>query len=100
MTQFNRRSFLTLAVSAAFLPSMATAQDAKTRGWDEEFNTFLATAMPKTHTPGLPVAIIRKGQTLLARGYGLDEIASGRPFTADTAFHIASVSKTVTGTAM
>ncbi len=97
---FNRRSFLTLAASAAFLPAVATAQDAEISGWDEDFNTFLAAAMPKTHTPGLSVAIVRKGKTLLARGYGLADIASRRPVTADTAFHIASVSKTVTGTAM
>ncbi|ADO72173.1 serine hydrolase [Stigmatella aurantiaca] len=56
--------------------------------------------MLKTHTPGLSVAIVRKGQTLLARGHGLADIATGRPVTADTAFHVASVSKTVTGTAM
>ncbi|MGZ3386952.1 MAG: serine hydrolase domain-containing protein [Isosphaeraceae bacterium] len=100
MTHFNRRSFLTLAASAALLPTVATAQDTETSGWDKDFQTFLAAAMSKTHTPGLSVAIVRKGQTLLVRGYGLADIASGRPVTADTAFHIASVSKTVTGTAM
>ena len=100
MTHFTRRSFLTLAASAALLPSWARAQEAEASGWDEELNTFLAAAMAKTQTPGLSVAIVRKGQTLLARGYGLADVASGRPVTADTAFHIASVSKTVTGTAM
>lgn len=100
MTDFNRRSFLTLAASAAFLPAVARARDAELTGWDKDFNAFLAGGMSKTNTPGLAVAIIRKGQTLLARGHGLADIASGRPVTADTAFHVASVSKTVTGTAM
>lgn len=100
MTDFNRRRFLTLAASAAFLPAVANARDAKPGAWDKEFDSFLAAAMPSTRTPGLSVAIVRKGQTLLARGYGLADIASGRLVTADTAFHIASVSKLVTGTAM
>lgn len=100
MMYFNRRSFLTLAASAVVLPTVATAQDSGSSGWDEEFNTFLTAAMAKTNTPGLSVAIVRKGQTLLARGYGLADVASRRPVTADTAFHIASVTKTVTGTAM
>lgn len=100
MKHFSRRNFLTLAASAAFLPAVAKAQDAERSGWDKDFNTFLAAAMPKTRTPGLSVAIVRKGQTLLARGYGLANIASNRPVTANTAFHIASVSKTVTGTSM
>jgi CubicO group peptidase (beta-lactamase class C family) len=100
MTHFNRRSFLTLAASASLMPAVGNARDTALSGWDRDFNAFLAAAMPKTHTPGLSVAIVREGQTLLARGYGLADIASGRPVTADTAFHIASVSKTVTGTAM
>lgn len=100
MTDFNRRSFLTLAASAALLPAVAKARDARPGHWDKEFGAFLAEAMPRTNTPGLSVAIVRKGQTLLARGYGLADIASGRPVTADTAFHIASVTKTVTATAM
>lgn len=100
MTDFNRRSFLTLAASAALLPAVAKARDARPGHWDKEFGAFLAEAMPRTNTPGLSVAIVRKGQTLLARGYGLADIASDRPVTADTAFHIASVTKTVTATAM
>ena len=31
--------------SAAFLPTVVTAQDAELSGWDKDFSTFLATAM-------------------------------------------------------
>jgi len=44
--------------------------------------------------------MVREGLTLFARGYGYAEVETARRVNADTAFHIASVSKTVTGAAM
>ncbi len=42
----------------------------------------------------------RDGQVALARGYGVADLASRRPVTADTVFPLASVTKTVTATAV
>ena len=56
--------------------------------------------LAQTHTPGLSVAIVRAGRTVFTAGYGLADVAAARPVTPDTAFHIASVSKVVTGTAL
>lgn len=50
--------------------------------------------------PGVAVAIVQNGQTLLLQGYGLADVATKKPITADTAFDLASVSKQFTASAI
>ncbi|PJJ54466.1 serine hydrolase domain-containing protein [Hymenobacter chitinivorans] len=68
--------------------------------WEREFATFVEAGLARTHTPGLGVAIVRGGRTRFAAGYGLADVQARRAVTPDTAFHIASVSKVVTGAAL
>jgi CubicO group peptidase (beta-lactamase class C family) len=90
-----RRRFLGLAASFCAAPRASAAQS-----WEKDLQDFIADGLAATHTPGLSVAIVRGGKTVFARGYGYADVARARRVTADTAFHIASVSKTVTGAAM
>jgi CubicO group peptidase (beta-lactamase class C family) len=46
--------------------------------------------------PGISVAIVSNGQVALAQGYGLGNVKTGAPVTADTRFDIGSVTKTFT----
>jgi len=46
--------------------------------------------------PGVAVAIVADGEILLARGYGIADIVSGRQATVTTPFNIASVTKPFT----
>lgn len=46
--------------------------------------------------PGISVAVVRHGRVVLARGYGLSNVASGSPVEADTRFDIGSLTKTFT----
>ena len=92
---FDRRLFLGLAASSFAAPRAWAAQS-----WEKDLEAFIADGLAATHTPGLSVAVVRGGKTVFARGYGYGDVARARRVTADTAFHIASVSKTVTGTAM
>lgn len=46
--------------------------------------------------PGAALGIYRDGQPLLLRGFGLANVEHGVPITADTVFHVASLSKQVT----
>ncbi len=46
--------------------------------------------------PGISVAIVTDGQVVLARGYGISDVATGSPVQADTRFDIGSVTKTFT----
>ncbi len=49
--------------------------------------------------PGLAVGIARSGE-VVARGFGTRDRSTGEPVTADTLFHVASVSKTFVSTAV
>jgi CubicO group peptidase (beta-lactamase class C family) len=50
--------------------------------------------------PGLTVAIVEQGRVTMAQGFGVTDLASPRPVTADTNFAIGSVTKAFTSTAL
>lgn len=50
--------------------------------------------------PGMAVAVLHRGDVVHARGYGLADLTHGLPVTVDTPFHIASLSKHMTGFAV
>jgi CubicO group peptidase (beta-lactamase class C family) len=50
--------------------------------------------------PGYAIGIIKDGQALVAKGYGLANIEDGVPITPDTVFHLASLSKQFTASAV
>lgn len=55
----------------------------------------IVAAMTADHIPGVAVALIRGDQVLHLAGYGLADVEEELPVTSDTAFMLASVSKTV-----
>lgn len=95
----NRREALQVGAALLVAP-VAWASRPGTQPWEQEFAAFVRAGLAQTHTPGLGVAIVRDGQTVFTAGYGLADVAAARPVTPDTAFHVASVSKVVTGTAL
>jgi CubicO group peptidase (beta-lactamase class C family) len=54
----------------------------------------------KPDTPGAAVAVIRDGEVVFARGYGVANLEYGIPISNDTVFHVASVSKQFTAMAL
>jgi CubicO group peptidase (beta-lactamase class C family) len=93
----DRRHFMGLAASALIARQAQTKRNAY---WRHDFDTFVDDGLAMTSTPGMSVAIVRSGQTAFAQGYGYADVEAARRVTADTVFQIASVSKTVTATAM
>jgi CubicO group peptidase (beta-lactamase class C family) len=58
-------------------------------------------AFLETHAvPGLAVGVVKDGRTVYARGFGIADPETGRPVTARSLFHVASVSKTFTAAAV
>ena len=54
----------------------------------------------QTHRiPGASIAVIDDGSISWARGFGVADLASGRPMTADTLFQAQSITKTLTALA-
>ncbi|XP_011449649.3 uncharacterized protein [Magallana gigas] len=48
--------------------------------------------------PGLSIAVVKDGKTLLSKGYGLADLQNGAPVTEFTLFRLASITKAVSAT--
>ncbi len=60
----------------------------------------VARVLGETGGPGMACAIVRPGHVRWSKGFGLADVEHSRPMLADTLINIASVSKTVTATAV
>jgi len=59
----------------------------------------IETLLKEHDIPGASIAVIENGRIAWARGFGLADLASGRPVTADTLFQAQSITKTLTALA-
>lgn len=78
---------LLLSAAAASL----LAQDGPARRIDEIFRQW-----DKPVTPGASVAVVQAGKLVYQKGYGAAHLEYDVPITAETVFHVASVSKQFT----
>lgn len=87
-----------LALLIACVPAPAIAQGARRptpanlNGLDEYVNRV----MQEWHVPGLALGIIRDGQPVVLKGYGLADVETRRPVTPRTLMAIGSNSKSFT----
>lgn len=63
-------------------------------------DAYLRGYVEKWQIPGLSVAIVQEGELAFSAGYGVQDLQTQRPATPQTLFHIASVAKTMTSTAI
>ncbi|HMM42922.1 MAG TPA: serine hydrolase, partial [Thermomicrobiales bacterium] len=56
--------------------------------------------MAAESVPGAAVAVVAGGEVVFERGYGLADLAAGRPVTPDTVFGIGSLGKSFTAVAI
>ena len=54
--------------------------------------------MDDTGIPGMAVAVVHDGDTVFAEGFGTTDVNTGAPVNADTAFQLASLSKSISAT--
>lgn len=66
----------------------------------EEVDSFIADEMRRADIPGLALGVAADGAVRFVKGYGYADIQRRRPVSTETMFHIASVTKTVTATAI
>jgi CubicO group peptidase (beta-lactamase class C family) len=67
---------------------------------DEDLDVFIATKMKSFRGVGMTVAFLRAGEISWSSNYGYADREAGRLVTDETIFHIASLSKPVTGVAV
>ncbi|XP_070561633.1 uncharacterized protein [Ptychodera flava] len=66
----------------------------------EALDEFVDAAMTCKNVPGLTLAMVKDGQTVVAKGYGVSDMDKGTPVTEHTLFNIASCSKSFTASLM
>ncbi len=62
--------------------------------------TAISAAMSQAGVPGLSVAIVTNGKLAWSNGYGLADVENFVPAKASTSYRLASISKTITATAI
>src|SRR5947209_9194706 len=95
----NRQTIATLAapITVAFYAVVAQAQ---TPGSTTSIDQRLSEAVARKDVPGV-VALVTNRQRVLYQGaFGVADVSTGRPLTADALFRIASMTKAITSLAL
>lgn len=86
------RSFVVSFAVALLLP-LSTLRAAEPL---PALDAFIEAEMAREKVPGLAIAVVKDGKVIYQRGFGYRDTARQLPVTANTAFPIASVSKSFT----
>ena len=94
----DRRDFLTLATAGVIGVTRQTAARAQTtvgRMRDTEwFERRIELIRQSLDIPGMSVAVLHRQEVILARGFGVVDLAKGTPASEHTPYPIASLTKT------
>ena len=97
MRRFVLRLVLLSLAGAVAAPALAKARPvAPLAGFD----AYVARTLREFRVPGMAVAVVKDGQVVLARGYGVRRAGEPAPVDADTLFGIASNTKAFTCVAL
>lgn len=89
-------TFVLALFAAAAVP--AAAQRAVVPG--PAFDKLIDSTIALWKVPGVAIAIVKGDRVLLAKGYGIKDLANRAPVTENTKFAIGSVTKSFTATAL
>jgi CubicO group peptidase (beta-lactamase class C family) len=67
---------------------------------DTILERLAAETMPFYRIPGLAIAVVRDGEIVLRRGFGVRDVETGEPVTAATRFAAASLTKSLAAAAL
>lgn len=93
-----RRRFLGAGLLALAAPAIGKISGPRRPGADVD--AFVAEEMRRANIPGLALGLAAEGSVRFVQGYGHADLQRQRPVSTDTMFHIASITKTVTATAI
>ena len=60
------------------------------------FDSYVQENMEKWYIPGMAVGVIKDGELIFKKGYGVKDLETGEPVTPETIFQIGSTSKAFT----
>ncbi len=83
--------FLSRVLAALLVASPAVAQS-------DDVDSLVSTELARQRIPGVSIAVVRDGEIVKARGYGLANVEHGVAATAETIYQTGSVGKQFTAT--
>ena len=78
------------AIAGILTPARTLSAEDPLAGAD----AYIEAAMPKWQVPALAIAVVKDGQVVLVRGYGVRTVGNDEPVEGQTVFRLASISKT------
>src|SRR5919206_602820 len=91
------RKVYLLLLTALLCTTLSFAQSSFVK---DSLDSYIAQGMKDWNIPGLAIAIVKDGQIVLMKGYGVRNLETKEPVDENTLFMIASNSKLFTGTAL
>ena len=88
-----KTSFLAILLACA---GFASAQSARLNGLD----AYISKSVKDWKVPGLAISIVKDGQVIFAKGYGVRELGKPQPIDEYTLFAIGSTTKAMTAAAL
>ena len=88
----NPNRVLIVAILLLLVPSVAAQAD--------KVDDYITSEMKNRRIPGLALAVVKNGEVIKAKGYGLANLELNVPVTTDSVFELASVTKSFTATAL
>ncbi|MFC3120861.1 serine hydrolase [Agaribacter flavus] len=67
---------------------------------ENELEDTVLQALESFNTPGMSIALVYQGKTILSKGYGLSNLEQNTPVTPQTYFRLASTSKAFTAASL
>lgn len=92
--------FLGSSATQGVHPRVATRSMVNSEEEREPFDMLMEILMKLIRTPSLSACIVSNGTVVWAKGYGWHDIENRKPASETTLYMIASISKTVTATAL
>lgn len=89
-----------LQVLASFCLLSATAQVRQVSDRSAAFDSYVRQAMALWKTPGISVVVVKDGQVVFRKGFGVTELGRTSPFTTATVGVCASTTKAMTAVCM
>jgi CubicO group peptidase (beta-lactamase class C family) len=80
--------------------SVINAQQSAPSFITDSLDTYIQQGLKDWNIPGLAIAIVKDGKTVVMKGYGVRDVESKEPVDENTLFMIASNSKLFTGTSI
>lgn len=94
------RKYLFSASCLLIFAISANAQKSTPSFISDSLDAYVNQGMKDWNIPGLSIAIVKDGKTVVMKGYGVRDVESKEPVDENTLFMIASNSKLFTGTAL